>query len=119
MMSKQTRVSGMSSMRAGLMSIGMIVSAARSVARVAVQLGLEAVGRDEADIDGLAVERERPELGFAVAENPALDREGARVQPAPLDGIDAVARRRAQAKDPVEPHHPGEPFRRLVGFRGR
>src|ERR1700729_3509368 len=79
-----------------------------SLIRFAMQFHLGAVRAFEFDFNFLAVETERPSLHFAVSQNSSLHHKGMVVEPAPFDGVDAVACR-AFSKKPVNADGSCEP----------
>src|SRR5579863_4725911 len=81
-----------------------------------MQFRLEAIGVFEADIDFPAVEPKCPKLRFATPQNAALDFENVLADPAPFDGVNGAADRKALSKDAVQTDWPSKPLGRLIGF---
>src|ERR1700736_2055164 len=85
-----------------------------SFASLASQLDLEAIGVFEVHGYFVAVEGQRPGLGLAVAQNPALHHKRAFAGPASPRRIDAIGSRSTPAIKAIQPHQPCKPGGPLV-----
>jgi hypothetical protein len=81
---------------------------------LAVQLRFEAVGVFIADVDLVAIECQRPHLGFAVPQYPAFDLKTVLTEPTSPGGIDSVKCRRTFAKHAIQSDQAGKSLREMI-----